>query len=629
MGILRFFEPEETVGNIWHDLANRINAEPTSDGTAVYLEPTKTSLALMFRALGGAHDVEIVEAAAVRESHARRLRKRLSHAADVISRPSFDGDRLRLPAVISSFDNPLHNKAAYQWLVATAALARPSDTDFVAADSTPEERDCAYLRVNQAAAPLVLGACPGLRDTFTAMCRASLQQRLRAGHSVSAVERAIREYLAGNTTEISDLPAEHQANRVAVVPFWLDIQRPRFEGRPTQDAKENAGRPPAAAAGKTKQGQRRDLDEANRKDSFIVHRFESILSWTESMDINRTVEDDDEENAKKAADDQDSVTLSRHDKKTATRLHLHLDLSPAEAEHERLAGKYTYPEWNHRKQVYMNDHCRVLEAEATVPEKVEFALDRRSAERVRRQFEALRTRRVLETRQTDGDDLDLDSLIAARADLLATGRGSDRIYTASRMSQRDLCVGLLLDTSRSTEADMEGGCVIDVSRHAINALAAGLAACGDRFGIWSFSSLKRKRVFLTRCKGFDDPMSRVVNERIASITPGHYTRLGTAVRHVAMHLANESSAQKLLLVLTDGKPNDIDHYEGKHGVEDSRMAVREARQQGLVVHGIVIDEDGQDWFARIFERKGFTLLPRPDQLMRALPEIYRSLTQEF
>ena len=80
--------------------------------------------------------------------------------------------------------------------------------------------------------------------------------------------------------------------------------------------------------------------------------------------------------------------------------------------------------------------------------------------------------------------------------------------------------------------------------------------------------------------------------------------------------------------MTDGKPNDLDHYEGRHGIEDSHMAVREARRAGQSLHGIVIDEDGQDWFARIFGRGGFTLLPDPDRLVRALPDIYRTLTQE-
>ena len=90
----------------------------------------------------------------------------------------------------------------------------------------------------------------------------------------------------------------------------------------------------------------------------------------------------------------------------------------------------------------------------------------------------------------------------------------------------------------------------------------------------------------------------------------------------------ESSARKLLIVLTDGKPNDLDHYEGQHGIEDSHMAVREARNAGVSLHGIVIDEDGQDWFARIFGRGGFTLLPDANRLTQALPDIYRTLTQE-
>ena len=93
-------------------------------------------------------------------------------------------------------------------------------------------------------------------------------------------------------------------------------------------------------------------------------------------------------------------------------------------------------------------------------------------------------------------------------------------------------------------------------------------------------------------------------------------------------LADQPSSRKLLLILTDGKPNDLDHYEGIHGIEDSRMAVREARALAQSVHGVVVDADGQDWFARIFGRSGFTLLPDPARLSRALPDIYRTLTQE-
>ena len=131
-----------------------------------------------------------------------------------------------------------------------------------------------------------------------------------------------------------------------------------------------------------------------------------------------------------------------------------------------------------------------------------------------------------------------------------------------------------------------------------------------------------------------DPMSTIAcipdaaPNSIAALRPGFYTRMGTALRHSAKVLSRRAKQKRLLLLLTDGKPNDIDHYEGQHGIEDSHMAVREARRLGLLLHGVIVDEDGQDWFARIFGKGGYTLLPHPSRLPNALPQIYRTLTQE-
>ena len=581
-----------------------------------------------FRALGGAHKVDVVEAPPVRATHRRGLRRLLAKGADTVSRPSFDGEHLRLPPVIGYFESAALNRAAYIWLTASAALARLDALGVPGPEASAYALDRAYIETNTVASEAVYAACAGLQARHAEMCAAALQARRTAEGAPwhSAMERALCGRLGGEAAALPAMSRHARGSRVAPVPFWIEFRHAAEGGAGAQGAEAGKAPPMPAAQSRRKIGERRDLDQADRKDSFIVHRFESILSWVESMNINRSVDDD--ERASKAADDLDSITLTRHHKKTASRLSLHLDLSPAEAEHERLAGKHIYPEWNHRTRAYMADHCRVLEADARLSEGTEFGLDVRAAERVRRQFEVLRPRRVLQPRQTEGAELDLDALIAARSDLAATGRGSDRIYMASRQIERDLTVALLLDTSRSTEADMGGTCVIDVARNALSALAHGLEACGDRFGIWGFSSLRRNRVFLTRCKSFDAPMSAQIDRNIAALRPGHYTRLGAAIRHASAQLAQETSAQRLLLVLTDGKPNDLDHYEGKHGIEDSHMAVREARRQSLAVHGVVIDQDGQDWFARIFGRGGFTLLPRPERLISALPEIYRSLTVE-
>lgn len=626
MHLLDLMEPEETVGNLWHDMASRIGAEVSYPEASVTLASVRPSLAVLFRSLGGAPGVELSESAASRVRHRRPLRRKLGAERDHEWVARFDGERLALPPFIAAFPEPALNRAAYFWLTALAACSDIAEYDFA---TDGPALDCAQIRANMAAAGAAYAACPGLRQSYAQMALHCVEMRPNVARPAqeAAMEAAILDQLCGSKPALAPTPSPRGYMPAAPVPIWLRFADPGC-GAPAGDEQvDPAAPPPNAAHTSRKLGERKDKDQQNRKDSFIIHRFESILSWVESMNINRSVNDDDEENAQKAADDQDRITLSKQDRKAATRLRLHLDLSPADADHEALAGEYTYAEWNHRSRSYMPGHCRVLDAPAR-PNGPPFVPDARRLREVRRQFEALRPRRILHPRQVDGSELDLDALLTARADLAATGRGSDRIWQSARQSERDLSVAFLIDTSRSTEAAIGDTSVIEVAREAMTALAGGIDAAGDRLGIWGFSSLRRDRVFLTRCKDFDAVMSSDITANIGALSPGLYTRLGAAIRHVSAQLVEQPSARKLLIVLTDGKPNDLDHYEGQHGIEDSHMAVREARNAGQSLHGIIIDEDGQDWFARIFGRGGFTLLPDPERLTRALPDIYRTLTQE-
>ncbi|SEL20414.1 nitric oxide reductase NorD protein [Roseovarius nanhaiticus] len=626
MHLLDLMEPEETVGNLWHDMANGIGAGVTFPEASVTLASVRPSLAVLFRSLGGAPGTELNEAAATVVKHRQPLRRKLGADQDREWVAAYDGERLSLPPFIAAFPDAALNRAAYFWLTALAALMDVSRLDL---SGEGPAQDCAQIRANAAASDAAYAACPGLRQPYAQMARHCVAARpdlLRPAQE-AAMEAAIRDQLCGGAPVLASAPAPRGYMPTAPVPIWLRFAAPGQGAAAGDEQADPAAPPPNAALTNRKLGLRKDQEQQNRKDSFIMHRFESILSWVESMNINRSVDDDDDENAQKAADDQDEIVLSKQDRKAATRLRLHLDLSPADADHEALAGIHTYPEWNHRSRSYMDAHCRVLDAPAQ-PGDTRFQPDERRMREVRRQFDALRPRRILQPRQVDGSELDLDALLTARADLKATGRGSDRIWQSARQTERDLSVAFLIDTSRSTEAAIGDTSVIEVAREAMAALAGGIDAAGDRLGIWGFSSLRRDRVFLTRCKDFDTPMSGEITANIGALKPGHYTRLGAAIRHVSAQLAEEPSARKLLIVLTDGKPNDLDHYEGQHGIEDSHMAVREARAAGESLHGIVIDEDGQDWFARIFGRGGFTLLPNPARLTRALPDIYRTLTQE-
>lgn len=111
-----------------------------------------------------------------------------------------------------------------------------------------------------------------------------------------------------------------------------------------------------------------------------------------------------------------------------------------------------------------------------------------------------------------------------------------------------------------------------------------------------------------------------------SVRPGYYTRIAAALRHVAGELTERPNRHRLLLLLTDGKPNDFDHYEGRYGVEDTRKAVREARRRGLSVFGITVDNRARDYFPYLFGRGGYAMIRKIERLPAALPPIYRQIT---
>jgi len=636
------WEPEETVGKLWHAIASQLDAPEVYEDAAVALDDVRARLAVFFRGLGGDRSVEIREAAFETSRHRLSLRRRLGAAEERLARPSLDGEVLRLPARIAVFPQRDANLSLYFWLTATAAHA-PG----LIAEDDPLRADLRALSAARRMIDDTVADCPGLDGLFQGLaagCRALRPKRVLPRWE-SAIERVVLALL-GDDADPGPLAADLLAQVTSAepdfdglqaprgyrpfmpVPLWPDLRPFALSAEATFEPPDTEGDAEEAEDG-VHRARRDKSDEAERRDSLILHRFEAVLSWAEFLNLNRKVDDDDPDSAKKAADDQDELTLGQISKAPAARLKLHLDLAPEDVHRERISGEHIYPEWNVRSGSYLPDYCRVLVSDAEPLEDIEdLRLDPRARRRIRavkRQFEALRPRRIVLPGQPDGDDLDLEATVRSRVDLLATGRGSNRIWRSSRTEARDLAVSILLDASRSTESAVTGRAVIEVEREALMAFAWGLNACGDDFAIHAFSSLRHDRVFVQRCKSFDDPMTAAIEAQIAGIRPGFYTRLGAAIRHVSADLATHDRQRRLLIVITDGKPNDLDHYEGRYGIEDSRMAIREARRAGQAVFGIAIDAKGKSWFPRIFGRGEYAVIPDPDRLVVALPDIYRHL----
>lgn len=627
------WEPEESVGKLWHAFASRLDSSPVHDGARVLLSQVGGRLAVLFRGLGGDAAVEIKPVANETSHHRLSFLRRLGTWADEIPRASFDGASLRLPESLAVFPAKEANAALYLWLAAATAHA-PAYT----ASDDPLQADLAAIHAARVMTEAALANAPGLRKLHADLCAAILLFR-RTPHlpaAEAAIESHIRHAL-GEDLPLPPLPskAPRGYRPFRPVPLWPDL-RDLARSEPTEvETRVTEGTPEEGQQeGKTKRARRRKSDQADRSDSFILHKFEAILSFAEFLNLNRRVEDDEDDTAKKALDDQDEIGLGQLSKAPATRLKLHLDLAPEDVDREALSGISTYPEWDCRTNAYLPAHARVLTSRAEASDALpQFREDPRAQARiraVRRQFEALRPCLVSTPGYPDGDELDTERAVRARVELLACGEGSDRVWRQTRPERRDLAVSILLDVSRSTESAIpghghNGRAVIDVEREALAALSWGLDAVGDDFAIHAFSSLKRNRVFVQEAKAFGEPMSEAVENRIAGLKPGHYTRLGAAIRHVSHGLTKEARKRRLLLVITDGKPNDLDHYEGRHGIEDSRKAVEEARRAGHAVFGITVDRDGKSWFPRLFGQGAFALIPDPEKLTQALPQIYRQL----
>ncbi len=183
-----------------------------------------------------------------------------------------------------------------------------------------------------------------------------------------------------------------------------------------------------------------------------------------------------------------------------------------------------------------------------------------------------------------------------------------------------------MDVSLSTDSWINERRVLEIEKEALIALAIGIAACRDRFSIHTFTSRKRQFVQITTIKDFDESFSSQTLRRITALRPGYYTRMGAALRHVSQLLAQQPERHRLIVLLTDGKPNDLDHYEGRYGVEDTRQAVMEARRQGLKLFGVTIDQHAQDYFPYLFGRGGYAIINRPERLIEVIPALYRQLT---
>jgi nitric oxide reductase NorD protein len=198
---------------------------------------------------------------------------------------------------------------------------------------------------------------------------------------------------------------------------------------------------------------------------------------------------------------------------------------------------------------------------------------------------------------------------------------TSRIYRKAMRAERNIVVMFMVDMSGSTK-----GWINTAQREALLLLSEALQTLDDRYAIYGFSGMTRKRCELFKIKTFDEPYDAEIKARIAAIEPQDYTRMGVTIRHLCHLLEDVNAKTKLLITLSDGKPDDYDSYHGEYGIEDTRMALFEARQRGIHPFCITIDEQARDYLPHMYGDANYVVIDDIQKLPYRISDIYRGLT---
>lgn len=606
-------ELEEWVGSAWHRFITR-RASADFPAARVELVDRQRSLAMLFRALGGASGIAL-EAASERDLLLRRnLLMRIAGTCKQAPLASCDGNRLRLPSSLAVYPTVALNLELYRWLALLAAHAGPMTH---------------WARDNQRWTWLVLQRYPAMLASYQRLVEAHLVLRpdpasLTPGEA--ALEKALRKALR-EPGSVRQLPRSERA--AWPLPLWLypplHLDTPQTVG--LDDEGDDLATPAGEQQGAPKRASR--VDDHSRDGGLLVVRLENLFSWSEHVDLDRWADESEDPDAARVAEDLDQLSLSRQRVRKSGGLKLHLDLPPADVDDIPLGEGIKLPEWDYRQQRLQEGfvNLQLMQPRADAPQPLPARL-RGPAQRLRRQFQQLRTDRQWLRQQPQGAELDLQAWVDFHVQRQHGDCVERGLYQEQRHTRRDLACLLLADLSMSTDAHLnDEQKVIDVIRDSLLLFGESLAELGDAFALYGFSSLRRQHVRLHPLKTFAQAYDDRTRGCIQALKPGYYTRMGAAIRQATQLLGACKQRRKLLLLLTDGKPNDLDLYEGRYGVEDTRQAVVEARRQGLVPFCITIDKQAGDYLPYMFGAHGYTLIRQPQQLPLRLPQLYRQLTE--
>ncbi|MBP6447098.1 MAG: VWA domain-containing protein [Saprospiraceae bacterium] len=374
------------------------------------------------------------------------------------------------------------------------------------------------------------------------------------------------------------------------------------------------------------------VDKKQQEDYVLTHNFEKVETAEEFNGTWRDFDGDDDLKDHHEALEELSMKLTvRVDDQVHSVYQAEFIENTSIAESNDRVEENSFvslPEWDYRSKTYKIDYCKVYPVLSE--EKNASYYDTTIKEygqvlgAMRKMLTNYNNKRKQIRRQTDGQEFDLDAIIDLYADVHSGKTPSDRIYLSSQKKEKDLSILLLLDSSLSSDGYSAGNRVIDVEKQVSIIFGEILNEFNVDFSVADFHSSTRNYITYRSLKDFDEPW-HIGKLKIGASQPSGYTRIGGAIRYASAQLRNRQTANKWIILLSDGKPNDYDKYEGKYGVQDVKQALREANECHINSYALAIEAQAKYYLPQMFGQNHYQILSSPVELISSMVRLFEKI----
>ena len=378
-----------------------------------------------------------------------------------------------------------------------------------------------------------------------------------------------------------------------------------------------------------------EVDKKQQEDYVLLHNFEKVETAEEFNGTWRDFDGSDElEEHQEALEELNMKYTVRVDDTAHSVYQSDFIENTSISESAEIDAKgfhLTYNEWDFSKRIYKENFCKVYpkSQQKTDPNyyKKTIAKNASTLLGLRKMLTNVNNRMQQQKRQTQGDEFDIDAITDLYIDVHSKRTPSENIYISKRKKDKDLSILILLDISLSSDGYAAGNRVIDVEKEVSILFGEILNEFNIDFSIDSFYSKTRHFSTYLTVKDFDENWN-IAKHKIGAIEPNGYTRIGAALRHAGARLDKRNTKNKWVILISDGKPNDYDKYEGKYGVNDVKQALRELNNRNINSYALAIEAQAKYYLPQMFGQNHYQILTTPVELLRSLVQLYEKIKHQ-